>query len=182
MPIAQAIKSADKRIASNTTSKNTSNTGSAKSNKSSDNKISSTKPTHSSVASKTNSREDMEKKEKKEKDENKDSSHNNLMAWLGVSEAEASELPKSEPPKDTIKYPLYSVQVGAYAVHNNASNMRDKLAKKGYFCDIVPLERDSGTLYKVWVGKYGTREIALNVAKKLKNEGDISSYLIVKRK
>ena len=73
---------------------------------------------------------------------------------------------------EAVKKNLYRVQVGAFAVHKNATNYAVTLKKAGFDTYIVK----SGLLYKVQVGAYAVKSNATTMLNKLKSAG-FSGYV-----
>jgi len=66
---------------------------------------------------------------------------------------------------------LYRVQVGAYAVYENAKKMEEKLKKDGYSTYIATATVNSKKLYRVQTGAFSVKQNAINLQNKLKADG-----------
>jgi N-acetylmuramoyl-L-alanine amidase len=66
---------------------------------------------------------------------------------------------------------LYRVQVGAYAVYENAKKMEERLKKDGYDTYIVTANVNGKKLYRVQTGAFSIKQNAINLQNKLKADG-----------
>ena len=71
-------------------------------------------------------------------------------------------------PKPTV---LYRVQVGAYAIYENAKKMEERLKKSGYDTYIVTANVNNKKLYRVQTGAFSVKQNAINLQNKLKADG-----------
>ena len=69
---------------------------------------------------------------------------------------------------------LYKVQVGAYAIYSNATNMLKKVKKDGYSDAFIT---KVGNLYKVQVGAYAVKANAENMLYKIKKDGYSDAFI-----
>lgn len=66
---------------------------------------------------------------------------------------------------------LYRVQVGAYAVYENAKKMEERLKKSGYDTYIVTANVNGKKLYRVQTGAFSIKQNAINLQNRLKKHG-----------
>jgi len=90
-----------------------------------------------------------------------------IMGCLGNLADEVTK--RLNPPKT-----LYKVQVGAYAIYSNATNMLKKVKKDGYSDAFIT---KMGNLYKVQVGAYAVKANAENMLNKIKKDGYSDAFI-----
>lgn len=61
---------------------------------------------------------------------------------------------------------LYSIQIGAFRIHNNAKIILNKLSSSGYSGVIIRKKVDDKIFYAVWIGQFATHEAAQDYAKR----------------
>jgi len=72
----------------------------------------------------------------------------------------------------------YTVQIGAFAMHNNSDRFIDKA--KMVLGDAVYSE-DSGSLHKVRVGKFNTRAEAIKYCEVVRSKGYSDAFVVTKK-
>ena len=90
-----------------------------------------------------------------------------IMGRLGNLADEVTK--RLNPPKT-----LYKVQVGAYSIYSNATNMLKKVKKDGYSDAFIT---KVGNLYKVQVGAYAVKANAENMLNKIKKDGYSDAFI-----
>jgi N-acetylmuramoyl-L-alanine amidase len=85
-----------------------------------------------------------------------------------IAYASGNYLKEYTEPKPTV---LYRVQVGAYAIYENAKKMEEMLKKDGYDTYIVTANLNGKKLYRVQTGAFSVKQNAINLKNKLKADG-----------
>jgi tetratricopeptide (TPR) repeat protein len=92
------------------------------------------------------------------------------MSDLAVQDLEANswkaapEKPRPQTPAAKTEY--FAIQVGAFAVHDNALSILKGLEKVGYKGEIVEKQIGSRTFWAVWIGQFPDREAAVQYARR----------------
>ncbi len=84
--------------------------------------------------------------------------------------------PASLPPEKRLQRMGFTIQVGAFAVAENAARLSDKLSAQGL--DATYFKAEDG-LFKVRFGDFSTKENARNEAERLRTTGIIEVFYIV---
>ena len=74
----------------------------------------------------------------------------------------------------------FSIQVGAYGNHDNASKVRDELIELGFSTriDVIHLKTKNKDLYAVREGYFRSKEFASNTQKKIKSRAGYNSIIV----
>jgi DedD protein len=95
-------------------------------------------------------------------------------ARVAKAEDASSSTPAS--PKPVVSG--WIVQLGSFAVENNALKLRDKLRKNGHASFVETYQHDGKTRYRVRVGPEQTRELANQLKTRLKQETQLSGLVM----
>ena len=77
---------------------------------------------------------------------------------------------------------IWAIQIGAFAIKNNAENLRAKVAADGYLVNVYENLLDGkNLLYLVWVGMFATPDEAKMLLKEIKDRYNIDGVLRVRQ-
>ena len=78
---------------------------------------------------------------------------------------------------DKVEDKFYTLQEGAYANRDEASQKLKALKKQGYTAYLVTIEKKGRPLYRVRIGKYDSKEEAKQAQERLMKDGNIKTWL-----
>ena len=82
----------------------------------------------------------------------------------------------------TLEDEMFTIQVGAYSLKNNAELQRIDLTVGGFSARVVELFRNNNVLYAVRVGNFATRADAQKTSNRIKSSLDLNTIIVINEK